>query len=167
MRGLDVVNIRLVKEPSLYGKESLHTPKQVVEFMREYLSQFDKEVFCILNLTAGGQVINMSLVSMGTLNEALVSPREIFKSSILSNAASIIGLHNHPSGRVKPSEKDLIATKKLMIAGEYLDIPLIDHIIVGGMTGELYSFYQEGYMDKEKMDKKIIQMERENYDLER
>ena len=68
---------------------------------------------------------------------------------------------------MKPSEKDLIATKKLMIAGEYLDIPLIDHIIVGGMTGELYSFYQEGYMDKEKMDKKIIQMERENYDLER
>lgn len=167
MRGLEVVNIRLVNEPMLYSAENLNTPREVVDFMRKQLSQYDREVFCILNLTTSGGVINMSVVSMGTLNETIISSREVFKSSILSNAAGIIAFHNHPSGRAKPSIEDLYVTKKLMVAGKYLDIPLMDHIIVGGMTGEAYSFLQEGYMDKRELDKKIMQTEAERYEQER
>ena len=103
---LEVVNIRLVKEPSLYSEQILDSPQAVVELM-EKLSQYDREVFCILNMKNNGQVINMNLVSVGTINASLVIPREVFKSSILVNASAIIGLHNHPSGNVEPSKEDI------------------------------------------------------------
>jgi len=98
---LEVVNIRLVREPSLYSEQILDSPQAVVELMAKELSQYDREVFCILNMKNNGQVINMNLVSVGTINASLVIPREVFKSSILANASAIIGLHNHPSGNVK------------------------------------------------------------------
>ena len=85
----------------------------VVELMAKELSQYDREVFCILNMKNNGQVINMNLVSVGTINASLVIHREVFKSSILANASAIIGLHNHPSGNVKPSKEDMIVTRKL------------------------------------------------------
>ena len=91
---LEVVNIRLVKEPSLYSEQTLNSPQAVVELMAKELSQYDREVFCILNMKNNGQVINMNLVSVGTINASLVIPREVFKSSILANASAIIGLHN-------------------------------------------------------------------------
>ena len=104
---LEVVNIRLVKEPSLYSEQTLDSPQAVVELMTKELSQYDREVFCILNMKNNGQVINMNLVSVGTINASLVIPREVFKSSILANASAIIGLHNHPSGNVEPSKRGI------------------------------------------------------------
>ena len=124
---LEVVNIRLVKEPSLYSEQTLDSPQAVVELMVKELSQYDREVFCILNMKNNGQVINMNLVSVGTINASLVIPREVFKSSILANASAIIGLHNHPSGNVKPSKEDMIVTRKLQKCGQLLGIEL--HII--------------------------------------
>ena len=99
---LEVVNIRLVKEPSLYSEQTLDSPQAVVELMAKELSQYDREVFCILNMKNNGQVINMNLVSVGTINASLVIPREVFKRSILANAFELIGIHNHHSGNVKP-----------------------------------------------------------------
>ena len=92
---LEVVNIRLVKEPSLYSEQTLDSPQAVVELMAKELSQYDREVFCILNMKNNGQIINMNMFSVGTINASLVIPREVFKSSILANASVIIGLHNH------------------------------------------------------------------------
>ena len=69
---LEVVNIRLVKEPSLYSEQTLDSPQAVVELMAKELSQYDREVFCILNMKNNGQVINMNLVSVGTINASLV-----------------------------------------------------------------------------------------------
>mgnify|MGYP001074818605 CR=1 FL=1 len=86
---LEVVNIRLVKEPSLYSEQTLDSPQAVVELMVKELSQYDREVFCILNMKNNGQVINMNLVSVGTINASLVIPREVFKSSILANESCI------------------------------------------------------------------------------
>ncbi len=103
-----------------------------------------------------GQVINMNLVSVGTINVSLVIPREVFKSSILANASAIIGLHNHPSGNVKPSKEDIIVTRKLQKCGQLLGIELLDHIIVGGTNGKMLSFQEEkmlnvtGKMDWER-----------------
>lgn len=124
---LEVVNIRLVKEPSLYSEQTLDSPQAVVELMAKELSQYDREVFCTLNMKNSGQVINMNLVSVGTINASLVIPREVFKSSILANASAIIGLHNHPSGNVKPSKEDMIVTRKLQKCGQLLGIELLDH----------------------------------------
>ena len=139
---LEVVNIRLVKEPSLYSEQILDSPQAVVELMGK-LSQYDREVFCILNMKNNGQIINMNLVSEGTINASLVIPREVFKSSILVNASAIIGLHNHPSGNVKPSKEDMIVTRKLQKCGQLLGIELLDHIIVGGTNGKMLSFREE------------------------
>lgn len=152
---LEVVNIRLVREPSLYSEQILDSPQAVVELMAKELSQYDREVFCILNMKNNGQVINMNLVSVGTINASLVIPREVFKSSILANASAIIGFHNS-SGNVKPSKEDMIVTRKLQKCGQLLGIELLDHIIVGGTNGKMLSFREEkmlnvtGRMDRER-----------------
>lgn len=137
---LDVVNIRLVKEPSLYSTKPLNSPEAVLELMAEEMSSYDREVLCILNLKTNSQVINMNIVSVGTINSTLVNPREIFKSSILSNACAIIAIHNHPSGNIMPSREDVNITKRLKMSGAILGIDLLDHIIIGGTSGEMYSF---------------------------
>ena len=72
---LEVVNIRLVREPSLYSEQILDSPQAVVELMAKELSKYDREVFCILNMKNNGQVINMNLVSVGKINASLVIPR--------------------------------------------------------------------------------------------
>ena len=86
---LEVVNIRLVKEPSLYSEQTLDSPQAVVELMAKELSQYDREVFCILNMKNNGQAINMNLVSVGMINESLVISREVFKRSILEKSGNL------------------------------------------------------------------------------
>ena len=145
---LKVVNVRLVKEPSLFSNEPLKTPRDALRLIAKELATYDREVFLILNLKYNGQVINMNICSVGTLNASLVSPREVFKSSILSNAGAFIAIHNHPSGNISPSQDDKQLTKRLMECGRLLDIRLIDHIIVAAETGEMFSFKEEGLMDR-------------------
>lgn len=108
---LKVVSIRLVDEPPLFSSSQLTSPKEVFELMGRELQTYDRELFCVLNLRTNNQVINMNVVSVGTLNTALAHPREVFKSAILSNADGIILLHNHPSGSCDPSREDCLITK--------------------------------------------------------
>ena len=139
-KGLKLVKIRLVKEKTMFRSRMIRNSDDAVEAMRDELAGYDREVFCILNLKTDGSVINMNIVSQGTLNSSLISPREVFKSSILSNAAGIIMLHNHPSGNVQPSPEDYDATKRMVECGKMLDIAVVDHIVVGAETGLAYSF---------------------------
>lgn len=92
---LRVVNIRMVREPSLYSEQKISCPEDAVRIIAKDLATYDREVFAVLNMKTNGQVINLNICSMGTLDASMVSPREIFKSSILSNAASFIAIHNH------------------------------------------------------------------------
>ena len=92
---LKIVSIRLVDSPPLYSKKKLKSPQAVFQFLSDEFSNMDSEISCVLNLKTNGEVINLNIVSMGSLNATVTEPREIFKSSILSNAASIIFLHNH------------------------------------------------------------------------
>ena len=149
-KGLQVVKIRLVKETCLYENDFVNTKTQAVEVMKKELAYYDREVFCILNLKTSGEVINMNIVSQGTLNATMVSPRDVFKSSILSNAAGIIALHNHPSGNVNPSREDFEVTKRLKDCGELMDIELIDHIIVAAGGEKVYSFRDHGDLEEKK-----------------
>ena len=143
---LKVVNIRLVKEPSLYSTEKIATPDDVLKVIAKELSTYDREVFAILNLKSNGQVINLNICSVGTLNASMISPREVFKSSILSNAAAFIAIHNHPSGSPQPSEEDRTVTKRLAECGKMMDIRMLDHIIVAGESAQMMSFKSEGLM---------------------
>lgn len=144
---VSVVNVRLVKEPSLYSPEPIHSPQDVLDVIAKELSQYDREVFAILNLKSNGQVINLNIASVGTLDAAMVSPREIFKASILSNAGAFIAVHNHPSGNLEPSQEDFATTKRLQECGDLLGVRMLDHIIVGGGTGRMMSFNEEGYLN--------------------
>lgn len=144
---LKVVNVRLVKEPSLYSAEPISSPDDVLKIVAKEMATYDREVFAILNLKTNGQIINLNICSVGTLNASMVSPREVFKSSILSNAGAFIAIHNHPSGSLVPSNDDKETTRRLQECGDLLDIRMLDHIIVAGETGEMLSFRQEGLMD--------------------
>ena len=148
MNELEVVNIRLLREPPLYCDKPIRKPGDAVEVVGKEISQYDREVFCVLNLKANGQIINMNIVCMGTLDQAIVSPREVFKSSILSNARSIILMHNHPSGSLNPSNEDKRITRRLWECGRLLGIDIADHIIIAGTSGEMFSFKERGYLQE-------------------
>ena len=146
MSGIDIVNVRLVKEPYLYSVKEVKTSNDAIETIAEEFSTYDREVFAVLNLNTRGQVINVNVVAVGTLNASLVHPREVFKSCILSNAASFIAIHNHPSGSTDPSNEDIQVTKRLKQCGNLLGISMLDHIIIGGESGDTFSFAAEGLM---------------------
>lgn len=159
--GVDLVNVRLIRESTLYTDKLITSPRDAADLMANELALYDREVMCVLNLNTKGGVLNMNIVSMGTINASLVSPREVFKASILSNAASIIICHNHPSGEPAPSREDVLLTQRLKNAGELLGIELLDHVIVGGVTGKRFSFMEEEIMESADAKKYLEQRVRE------
>ena len=144
---IEVVNIRMVKEPSLYSAEKIKSPEDALRVIADELATYDREVFAILNLKSNGQPINLNICSVGTLDSSMVSPREVFKSTILSNSAAFIAIHNHPSGSLSPSQEDKDVTKRLLACSELLGIKMLDHIIVAGDKAQMYSFKQDGMLD--------------------
>lgn len=116
-------------------------PDDVVPFVRNYaISQ--KEHFLAITLNGGHDIIKIHVVSVGTLNQTLIHPREVFREAIQENAAAIIFCHNHPSGNVEPSEEDIAATKNLVAVSKILGIPVLDHIIIE--KEKYYSFMAHG-----------------------
>lgn len=144
---IKVVNVRLVKEPSLYSTKEVTSPEAVMEVVAGELKNYDREVFAILNLKTNGKPINLHICSIGTLDAAMVNPREAFKAIILSNAASFICVHNHPSGNCEPSQDDIAVTERMVKCGELMGIKMLDHIIIAAETGEQASFLRKGLLD--------------------
>jgi DNA repair protein RadC len=141
-----VFRVSLVKDHTLsYATASLIlSPLEVYELVKEYLQGTDREHVIVVFLDSRSAVIGMNTVSVGTLTESLVHPREVFKGAILANAASVIVAHNHPSGEALASEADMSVTTKLKEAGRILGIPLEDHVIVGEVG--YFSFRQQGML---------------------
>lgn len=142
---LQEVNVRLcLKEGAvLYSTAPLSHPEAARDVMRDVLKDLDREMVCVVNLDNKMKPINYNVVSIGSIDQSMVPIQNVYKSSILSNAASIMLLHNHPSGDVSPSSPDFDVTKKLVEAGKLMGIPVIDHLITGGMNGDIYSFRTE------------------------
>lgn len=139
---LNVVQVRLKPDLPLYSSRPVIGSRDAAELIADELKDWDREAFCILNLNTKGIPINMSIASIGTISEATVHPREIYKSSILSSAAATIFFHNHPSsGDPTPSDTDIQTTRRLIEAGNLLGIKALDHIIVG--RGGMYFSFQE------------------------
>jgi DNA repair protein RadC len=111
------------------------TPKERAEAFAAVLQNQPSEVFAILCLSTKHLVIGYHEVSRGTLDTALVHPREVFKAAILANAAAIILTHNHSSGDPTPSADNLALTQRLVEAGRLLGIDVLDHIVIGDGTG--------------------------------
>ena len=133
------VRLKLVDKEGVFSMESIDTPAKAVSIMAPILAELDREEVCVVNLDGKNHPINFNIVSIGSLNASLVTGREVYKSAVLSNAARVIMLHNHPSSSLAPSREDREVTGKMMYAGILLDIELQDHIIVAGRTGETFS----------------------------
>lgn len=107
----------------------LLSPKDVWERMADIRGS-KKEHFVVFYLDSRNQEIKREIISIGILNQNLIHPREVFEGAIKNNALNIIICHNHPSGVLEPSEEDIEITKKLVQAGDILNIQVLDHIIV-------------------------------------
>jgi len=121
---------RLEGYPEPGKKLSVKTPDEVVSLVRGRLRGKKKEHFLVLLLNTRGQLIKTSEVSVGSLDSSIVHPREVFKEAMSTSAASVILVHNHPSGDPEPSEDDVKLTERLVQAGEIVGIDVLDHIIV-------------------------------------
>lgn len=113
--------------------------------MKNFLVDSDREKFVVACLDTKNQPVNISIVSIGSVNSTVVHPREVFKVAMLSNASKIICFHNHPSGNLKHSKEDETITDRLKECGEILGIELVDHIIVGD-NDEYFSFKENCLM---------------------
>jgi DNA repair protein RadC len=126
---------RLASNPD-GGKRLVKTPEDAVEVVSEELRGAKKECFLALLLTTRGRLIKVSEISVGTLDSSLVHPREVFKPAMLASAASVVFVHNHPSGDPTPSAEDMKMTERLVEVGKLIGIEVLDHVIVcdGGST---------------------------------
>lgn len=144
---LDTVSVRLVKtRESITSEEPLSSPDAVVKALAKEMSDYDREVIGVINFNAKMQPINVNFVSAGTLNYSVAHPREILKSAILSNASSMMMIHNHPSQDTTPSEEDVMITDRMSQLCGLAGILLVDHIIVGGDGKEYFSFAEKKAM---------------------
>ena len=109
------------------------------------LKEKKQEYFVTLTLDGAARLIQKRVVFIGTLNQSLVHPREVFADAILDRAAGIICVHNHPSGNIQPSREDIAVTKKLVEAGKIIGIRIMDHVIIGKNT--YYSFQAGGLLN--------------------
>lgn len=121
---------------------SIKSPDDAAALVMEEMRHLDREHFVALLLNVKNQVVAKELISIGTLSTSSVHPRELFKPAIRRSAASIILVHNHPSGDPEPSREDLEVTERLVEAGELLGIQVLDHLIIG--DNRFVSFKNKG-----------------------
>lgn len=139
---LELAN-RAEAEDSL-SRKKVSCSRDVYTFFSPILRDSAYEEFWILLLNRGNKIINSICISQGGLSGTVADPKKIFKTALEQYSASVILCHNHPSGNVKPSESDIRLTQKLKKAGSFLDLPVIDHIIIG--DGSYFSFADEGLL---------------------
>lgn len=114
----------------------IDTPERVADLLREEHRHADAETFQVILLNTRRRLIKVETLSRGTLDSILVHARDVFRAAIITNAAAVIIVHNHPSGDPSPSEADIRVTRDLIRAGQLLKIEVADHVILGRSTTE-------------------------------
>ncbi|WP_242272091.1 RadC family protein [Bacillus cereus group sp. BfR-BA-01310] len=146
---VDIVKLKMVKESSLLYKErKVKSPEDASLLFKQFLDGADREYFIVLCLDIKNQPTAINVCHIGSLNSSIVHPREVLKPAIISNAASIIVAHNHPSNDPTPSREDLEVTKRLIEAGKVVGIDVLDHLIV--CEESFISLKEKGHMYEEK-----------------
>ena len=142
---VDIVKLKMVKESSLLYKERrVKSPEDASLLFKQFLDGADREYFIVLCLDIKNQPTAINVCHIGSLNSSIVHPREVLKPAIISNAASIIVAHNHPSNDPTPSREDLEVTKRLIEAGKVVGIDVLDHLIV--CEESFISLKEKGHM---------------------
>jgi len=122
-------------------KIKIDSPESIADYYMEKMKDLEHEETKVVFLNTKYEILGDKTVSVGTINQSIIHPREVFKEAIRKNAHSIILVHNHPSGNPKPSESDEYITTKLEAVSRIIEIPLLDHIIVG--EKDFYSFKED------------------------
>ncbi|GKU81437.1 DNA repair protein RadC [Niallia sp. NCCP-28] len=123
---------------------SIRSPEDAAKYMMNDMRFLTQEHFVCLYLNTKNQVMHKQTVFIGSLNASIVHPREVYKEAFRRSAASIICLHNHPSGDPSPSREDIEVTKRLVESGKIIGIDLLDHIIIG--ENKFVSLKEKGYV---------------------
>ena len=133
---------RLSKEEETI--DIIHGPEDVAHFAMPQLRNEMKEHFVVMSLNSKNHIIGWDVVSIGILTASPVHPREVFEMALRHHAASVILVHNHPSGDPSPSREDIATTKRLVDAGKIMGVPVLDHIIIG--DGRFSSLKEKGLL---------------------
>ncbi len=142
---INIVSLKLVKENSfLYPERNVKSPEDAYKLLKQFLLEADREHFVVICLDTKNQPTAVNICHIGSLNASIVHPREVLKPAILSNSASIIVAHNHPSNDPTPSREDIEVTKRLVEAGKIVGIEVLDHLIV--CTDRFISLKEKGYV---------------------
>lgn len=138
---IEIVKVKMVKESTLnYSPRRISSPHDAIGLIKYMIDDSDRENFIVVCLDTKNQPTHVEICSKGSLNASIVHPREVFKTAIISNSASIMLAHNHPSGDINPSNEDIAITKRLIEAGAIIGIKILDHVIIDGDEGKYYSF---------------------------
>ena len=140
---IDIVKIQMVRDGSIeYGKNPISKPQELAELGLRLLKNADRENFILVCLNAKNFVNCIHLLAIGTLDRTVITPREVLKAALLSNAASTAFIHNHPSGDPGPSPEDISLTNALGRCADLFQIRILDHVIVTD-NGRYESFLEK------------------------
>ena len=134
------VGKRIAKERTSLNNICIKSADVAFEYFKSIFEDKKQEYFYAIYLDNKKKAIETKLLFIGTLNQSIVHPREVFKEAYLLSASSIICVHNHPSGNITPSKEDIVLTKRLCDIGMLMGIKLVDHLIIGSDT--YYSFLE-------------------------
>ena len=130
---------------TIVGENVITHPKDLVNWLQKEIGSQWQENFLVIYLNGQGCILTYRILFVGTLNNSVVYPREIFKEALLLSSTSILMVHNHPSGSLVPSDADRAITKRLSDVGKLMEIEVVDHIIVTNQ--DYFSFRKAGMMD--------------------
>ena len=133
-----------IYKSNIKSKLKITSPEDVYNAFSSEMCFLKREEFRVILLNTKNSVISTELISIGSLNSSIVHPREVFNKAIKKNSASVILIHNHPSGNPSPSKEDLVITRRLIEAGNIIGIKVLDHIIIG--HGKFYSLKENDEM---------------------
>lgn len=154
------IRLKLMEGPSYYSQTPLTSPGGAAAVMRDVLKELDREWVCVVNMENHLKPVNFNIVSIGSINQSLAPIQNILKSGILSNCSNIMLMHNHPSGDNEPSREELQLTKRLVEAAKLMDMNVVDHVVIDGQNGNIYSMreHDPDMFTSKEIDLDYIQM---------
>ena len=146
---VEVVSVKLNPEFKMFSDEPINTPSDVARVACDLLQDNDRESIVIFNLRSDGRPATCHIAGVGTIDSCMAHPRELLKSTLLSNASSMVIAHNHPSGSLAASEHDIVLTARMVNVCNLMQIRFLDHIIVAGGKDHIFmSMYEKGILQK-------------------
>ncbi|MDD5190653.1 MAG: DNA repair protein RadC [Dehalococcoidales bacterium] len=134
----------------IIDKPALQSAQEIFEYLYHTMRDLTTEAFRVLYLTSQNQIIDTAVICEGTVSHSAVSPRQVMESALAKHAASLIFVHNHPSGECQPSQSDKDLTRDLVFAGYLMEVKVIDHIIIG--NDRYYSFAADDLIARYEME---------------